>query len=174
MTYEVVGHVQLQLQGFTGVTDKQEYEVVALTFKHRMRRRTLHAVVVDQLPNYKSPVGLNEVHEKLAEKRYKLADPKYEDKGGINLLIGADHYYDIVHSGYVREDGLILIPTIYGYVLSGQFQSPGAGVNVEVVTILKVATHPMEVQIGKINEEESLPEIKDLNALWELDHRNNA
>lgn len=132
---EVVGNVQLQSQGFAGATDKKEYEIVVQTFKHRVRSKILHAVAVDHLSNYTSPMGLVGVHNKLAGKRYKLPDRKFEDRGEVNLLIGTDYYYDIVHSGQVNEDGLIPIPTIYGYILSGQLQSSESGADVKVVTI---------------------------------------
>ena len=61
------------------------------------------------------------------------------------MLIGADHYYDIVHAGYVREQGVVLLPGIYSYALSGQFNAPDDGANVEVVTMLKLPPHPVEV-----------------------------
>ena len=171
LRHKAVGQVQLQLQGFTGAIEMKDYEVVALSFRHKARVRSLCAVVVDQLPIYKSPVGLKGVHKRLEKKGYGLADPKIALQGEIDLLIGADHYYDIVHAGYVRDEGVVLIPTIYGYALSGQFRAPDDGTNVEVVTILKVATHPVEAHINsEVEMRQSPPEIKDLNALWELDH----
>lgn len=39
-----------------------------------------------------------------------------------------------------------------------------------MVTILKVATHPIEMHLGKPEVETLRPELKDLTALWELDH----
>lgn len=68
---------------------------MALNFQHKVRNRTLCALVVDQLPHYRSPVGLEGVHKRLVNKGYKLA----EKKSGIGLLIGGDHYYDIVDAG---------------------------------------------------------------------------
>lgn len=72
-----------------------------------------------------------------------MADLVVDNKGEIRLLLGADHYYDVVHSRFIRDEEIVLIPTIYGYALSSQYNIPSDRANVEVVTILKVATHPV-------------------------------
>ena len=82
----------MKLQGVTGITELKEYDFVALKFRHKARKKSLYTVVVDQLPDYKSPVDLDGVHKRLVDKGYKLADPKIEKKGEIGLLIGGDHY----------------------------------------------------------------------------------
>ena len=68
---------------------------------------------------------------KLNARGFKLADPEVTKRESIDLLVGGDHYYDFVHSGYERVHSLILIPTIYGYVLSGKYESPSNNASVE-------------------------------------------
>ncbi|WP_435336463.1 hypothetical protein, partial [Klebsiella pneumoniae] len=82
-------------------------------------------------------------------------------------LIGAEYYYKFVHPNYKQVDDLVLLPTIYGYALSGTSKSMNPTTNVEVVTILKVATHPVDEYL---QDTKSHRDIKDLAALWELDH----
>ena len=97
---------------------------------------------------------------------YHLADPDVT-AGNIKLLIGADFYYNFAHSGYKRMRKTVLLPTIYGYVLSGTYQSQMEGTNVKVVTVLKLATD----SVGQISRQEEIkPTLDDLSALWELDH----
>ena len=172
--HEIVDKIQLRLESFTEVTEPKECNVALVKFKHRNRQRPLRVIVVDRLPSYRSPAGLKAVCDSLIKKGFKLADPNVSSNGELGMLIGGDHYYDIIHTNHVKEDNSVLLPTIYGYALSGKFAVEDDGnSNVEVVTVLKVATHPIEHVLNKdidSKEVESLPEIKDLNALWELDH----
>lgn len=160
------GREKLQLRAFLS-SSEEEYEIVELSYQHRHRLRTMRAVVVEELPEYKPGEGLEEHVCKLKERGFKLADHEVTDRESIDMLIGGDYYYDLVHSGYQREGSLVLIPTIYGYTLSGKYQSSCNKANVEMVTVLKVAVDPVQ---EVISDGKHSPEIKDLTALWELDH----
>lgn len=60
----------------------------------------------------------------------------------------------------VRDEGVVLLPTIYGYALSGQLTAPHDGAYVEVVTILKVAIHLVEARINNEVEMRQSPRDK--------------
>lgn len=97
-----------------------------------------------------------------------LADPDVTRDSDISLLIGADHYYDIVHPGYEREGTIILLPTICGYALSGTYKNKGnKNTQVEVISVLRLAINPLE---EKYQAPDFQPNKEDLSKLWELDH----
>ncbi|MCP4253678.1 MAG: hypothetical protein GY775_09760, partial [Candidatus Scalindua sp.] len=69
--------------------------------------------------------------------------------------------------GFIREGSLVLIPSKCGYALSGSYKGTGNEVQVEIVTILRVGTDPIQTLI---KEEEYIPCTIDLARLWDLDH----
>ncbi|MCP4254976.1 MAG: hypothetical protein GY775_16540 [Candidatus Scalindua sp.] len=85
----------------------------------------------------------------------------------MDMLIGVDNYYNIVHPGFIKEGSLVLIPTKCGYALSGSYKGTSNEAQVEIVTILRVGTDPIQTFI---KEEEFIPCTSDLAKLWDLDH----
>ncbi len=53
----------------------------------------------------------------------RLADPLWNVPGPIDLLLGADVYYQIVTAGAVSVKGTSFIATIFGFVISGLIDS---------------------------------------------------
>ena len=63
-----------------------------------------------------------------------------EDHFEITLLVGADHYWDIVEDHIIRGNGPTAMQSKLGYLLSGPMtSSPGSKDNTN--SILHVATH---------------------------------
>lgn len=58
--------------------------------------------------------------------------------GPLDILIGADYCYKLVHPGYEMEGNLILLLTRYGYALSGSCKDKETSGQVELVTVLKL------------------------------------
>ena len=166
--YEVCGHEELGLKGFTGTSKPKSYEIVKLFYNHRGVSKSLTAVVVEELPTHSVKGLVSPWIRKLRKRGFKLADSKLQGNGDIHLLIGADYYYDIVHPGYKREGSLILIPTIRGYMLSGTCHNRVNDTAVDVVTILKLAAHPIEKYINPLEDEGF--NSGDMERLWDLDN----
>ncbi|XP_055589930.1 uncharacterized protein LOC129742106 [Uranotaenia lowii] len=60
---------------------------------------------------------------------YKLADPGFNTSGRIDLLIGAEHFYDFLYQHEMKRISLgagvpYLIETVFGWVVSGKAQLP--------------------------------------------------
>ena len=68
--------------------------------------------MVDKLPSHYVSAEIRSNLTALKKKGFKLADPELADnRNKIELLVGADYHYDLVHPGYHREGTLILLPT---------------------------------------------------------------
>lgn len=167
--YNKTGQETLQLRGFTGDSESKVYDVVNVQYQHKGKWHRLRAVVVDTLPTYHVTKGLNKLKTQLTQQRMKLADAVYCPTGELGMLIGGDNYYRFVHPGYRTVQGVQLLPTIYGFALSGSYHSNDTVTNVEVVTVLKVVTDEVEDMFSRVGEGNALTN-KDVSALWELDH----
>ena len=167
--YKRAGQETLQLRGFTGDLESKVYDVVKLQYQHKGKWRNLNAVVVDTLPTYHVTKGLSKLMTQLTQGGMKLADADCYSNGELGMLIGADNYYRFVHPGYKTVQGVRLLPTIYGFALSGSYHSNDTATNVEVVTVLKVVTNEVHDMFGRVEEGNSLGS-KDVSILWELDH----
>ena len=164
-----LGQETLQLEGFTGGIDSQKYDVVELCYLYRRKQYALRTVVVDKLPNHYVSSEIRSNLTALKKRGFKLADPELaENRNKIELLVGADYYYDLVHPGYHREDTLILLPTKQGYAVTGSYAASSQETQVEVVTVLKVAISPIDKYVITTDHDISCP--SDLNKLWDLDN----
>ena len=158
---------ELKLHGFTSTAEPKMYDVVKIFYKYHGKTKFISAVVVDSLPEHSVKGVLIPQLLDLERKGCKLADSELQGDGRVHLLVGGDHYYDLVHPGYKREGDLILLPTIRGYAITGTCVSQFTNTEVDVVTILKVAVSPTEKYY---NPTAVIPKIEDLNALWDLDN----
>ncbi|XP_040077410.1 uncharacterized protein LOC120849287 [Ixodes scapularis] len=80
---------------------------------------------------------------------------------GISLLIGADHFWDIVNGSVKRLDGkLMAVDTILGWTLQGPLTSTSA-------TIYSSATGVMRVTVSETNDAESSAQLR---SFWEPEH----
>ncbi|XP_071153391.1 uncharacterized protein [Mytilus edulis] len=74
-------------------------------------------------------------------KGLKLAHPLSEDNSiEISLLIGADHYWDVIKDDIVRGDGLTAMSSKIGYLLSGTFTCTRGQRNSQMMHILSSHT----------------------------------
>lgn len=50
-----------------------------------------------------------------------LADPSFNEPGEVDLIIGAEHYFDLLRDGRsnITDDGPVLQNTVFGWVVSG-------------------------------------------------------
>ena len=166
LQWHKVGQETMSLEGFLDVKDSKQYDIASLNFIRKGRKCQLEAVIVDKIPGHQAPLGLQKDINKFQSAGLKLADPTLTTEKDIQILIGVDYYYEIVHPGYRREGTVILIPTICGYALSGVHRDKtNDNTQIEVVSILKLAVGPIEEYFSTHD-----PCTQDLDRLWELDH----
>ncbi|XP_066974312.1 uncharacterized protein [Macrobrachium rosenbergii] len=128
-------------------------------------------IVVDELPEYTKKFDVKKSLRLLCRTKISLADKDFnlpvEKQSPIELLIGADNVYNVLYPGFRKFENLALLPTIFGYVVTGTCSSPPTK---EIhVSILKLA-----VETGNIITAEGSTHLKDskedLETLWSLDH----
>lgn len=90
----------------------------------------LHVLVV---PTIAAPICIRSLH-KVTELPYlrgiKLAHPvSGEDTFCISLLIGADHYWDVIENHIIRGDGPTAVKSHIGYLLSGPMSNASSKKN---------------------------------------------
>ena len=74
-------------------------------------------------------------------KGLKLAQPLSEDNSfEISLLIGADHYWDVIKDDIVRGDGPTAMSSKIGYLLSGPLTCTRGQRNSHIIHILSSHT----------------------------------
>ena len=87
----------------------------------------------------------------------KLAHPvTSDDQFQISLLIGADHYWDIVEKDIIRGPGSTAVKSKIGYLLSGPIATPPSTSSTINASILKVIVS-------------TEPENKALERFWNLE-----
>ena len=86
-----------------------------------------------------------------------LAHPLTADKEfDISLLVGADHYWDIVGDDVVRGDGPTAVESKLGYLLSGPAPSTTGQFLISTNSILMLTTTPSEFNLERFWELESI------------------
>lgn len=169
LEHTIVGAETLQLQGFTGVLDKRTYSLAKVSYIYRGRKYSFKCVVVDSLPEYQTAIGAKGVESALRRKGIKISDPVGHTKV-VDILLGADYYYTIVHPGYKRECGVIIIPTKFGYSLSGKVVSPQSEALVDIVSVLRITDDSIGLT-GEVSPCDPRNKTEfDLERLWRLDH----
>ena len=163
LAYKAIGKERMSLKGYLATKPIEEYEIVQLGIPHKGKLIHLNCVVVEELPEYIKRFDVKKTLRPLCKRKINLADKDFdlplEKQSSIELLVGIDNVYNILHPGYKRVQDLILWPTIFGYVLTGSCKTPAAQ-DVQV-TVLKLSSEEEMIQVE--------PE-KDLKSLWELDH----
>ncbi|XP_058457005.1 uncharacterized protein LOC131434354 [Malaya genurostris] len=59
-----------------------------------------------------------------------LADPKFNEPGPIDVILGAEYYYDLLTDGRLKlsEGGSTLQQTVFGWIVSGRVNNRNVGV----------------------------------------------
>ena len=72
----------------------------------------------------------------MADKEFNLP---LEELSSVELLIGVDNVYNSLHLGFKRIGKLVLLLSIFGYVLTGSYKEISND-ELSLVSILKLAT----------------------------------
>ena len=117
-----LGYQNLTFSTLSGVQPESLFEIVEVPLKRYGKQVVITVVLVDELP--KQSYSANVVHKIMQlQRKVNSARCSISECGDVELefLIGADYYYDVVDVG--QQVGLYdkthMIPTYYGYVMSG-------------------------------------------------------
>ena len=84
----------------------------------------LHVLVVEKIATPLQNHLCRQIQDMPHLRGLKLAHPVTSDENfAISLLIGADHYWDIVEDTVIRGQGPIAVASKLGYLLSGPLQN---------------------------------------------------
>ncbi|XP_068201704.1 uncharacterized protein [Palaemon carinicauda] len=166
--YRSKGTEKIALRGYLISKPVNKYETVSVSIPYKGRLIIMDCIVVDELPEYTKKFNVKRNLKKLCKTKICLADKDFDlpvDKQApIDMLVGVDNVYNILHPGFRKAGKLILLPTIFGYVVTGSCNAPP--VQETQVTVLKLATN--EEVIKATHKFDS--DIKnDLDILWNLD-----
>ena len=173
LKYKQKGTVKLRLLGYCSSVPERTYDVVTLFIPYRGNLINVEAVVVDELPQYNRDFSVAATLREL--RGVKLADQEFElpkeKQSPIKLLVGVDNVYSILHPGFKRMGKLILLPSIFGYVLTGSYKDRTSNNETNVVSILKLATTPVDdyLEYPSVVENERTHKT-EMESLWSMDH----
>ena len=107
----------------------------------------------------------NVPHRKVIEgkfsKELQLADPAYYIPKGIDMLIGAELFFDIISEGQIKdeENKLMLHNTKLGWIVSGSAEMDNYNQETKVVATVHKTCDEL---LGKFWEIEEMPQINKL------------
>ncbi|XP_066963243.1 uncharacterized protein [Macrobrachium rosenbergii] len=166
LQYRSKGVEKIALRGYLTSKPVHEYEMISIAIPHKGELIIMDRIVVDELPEYAKKFDVKRSLRSLCKTKISLADKDFdlpvENQSTIELLIGVDNVYNILHPGFKRVRNLILLPTIFGYVVTGTCSAPPT--RETHVTVLKLAVQTEEIEATN-NENPKT----DLDALWSLD-----
>ena len=173
--HRIKGKIKLKLHGYCSSIPEKTYDMVTLYIPYRDNLISLDSIVVDDLPEYNKGFSMTATLSDLKKRKIKLADKGFnlplEEQFSIKLLIGVDNAYNILHPGLKRIGTLVLLPSIFGYVLTGSYRETLSSEEVSVVSILKLATTPMDNYLEHptvIGNTKTSP--NEMESLWTMDH----
>ena len=156
----VTDKVKLQLSGFTGTAEEQEYDVVRPSIKLGRRVKSVTAVVIKDLPSNITTPGLKRTVQKLA-RSCTLADRNItsDTVDHIGIIIGSEYYGRFV-TGLGKKEGVDVLITPGGLVVYGPIPfSHGTDIAVRHVSVYHMAVQSeAEVNHGQ----DLIPKMWDL------------
>ena len=141
---------ELKIEGFGGNTSTEtNYDVIQVNISRASAIINLNAIAVERIclpvTNH-SKVKLIKVFPEVVLKN--LADDVEEDQADIHLLIGMDHYWDIVEGEIIRgENGVVAVKTRLGYVISGQYECQGTQTRSLITKAMKTSIAPTDIDV---------------------------
>ena len=119
----------------------------------------LHVIprITNQVPT--SKVDISQMRQ---IRNLKLADPTFNTPGKIDVLLGADVLEDVMMESKIKENGLSIRDSVFGWVVSGPVkQTQEASITTHHVAIESNWEH--DQLISRLWELEKLPEKKHLS-----------
>ena len=140
------------------------------------RQKRITAVVVEQLPRAIVTAGMTEAVQHLTSKGIILTDPIVNNDtiGPIDILIGVDHYYDFISPYTIMCEGIRLLKSPSGYIITGNipntYNATVSSTSSEHVTPESVLVMRITEGINPLLDTESQLELSPpVHKLWDLD-----
>ncbi|XP_039315241.1 uncharacterized protein LOC105202500 [Solenopsis invicta] len=134
---------------------------VQIKSKHSSFQLNAQCLIVSKITKYLPSVEID--HKKLQiPNNLNLADAEFFKPGAIDMLLGAEYFYDLMDNGKIElgEHQLILQNTKLGWIIAGSMQSDTSKNQVCNLNSLRV-------MICSLNPEESLN--NNLEKFWKLE-----
>ena len=98
-----------------------------------------------------------------------LADDKnYGSRGKIDILIGADHYWNFFNKCVIQGEngGPVALGSIFGFILSGPIYANRENFESSCMTVGTIETHSLKISAEQVNNERGLlSELRKFNDL---------
>ena len=142
-----VSREKISLCTVTGVSSEETYKIVNVPIYRFNKLRNITAICVPYLPKQIITPGTKTAVNKLCH-QVKLASINTNSCGptNIELLVGIDHFYDIVeyNKPTLRKGDLYLLPTCYGYTITGRVndltnKSTNSSVSTNVISVVNLS-----------------------------------
>ena len=118
---KITGTEQIKLDGFSSRGSLQNYSIVEVPIRLGDTKAIIQALAVNDLPESIHMKGISVVHTELKSKGIKLADEEINNDlvGDIQMIVGANHYYDFVERQCTQGNVNLLISKL-GVMVSGK------------------------------------------------------
>lgn len=120
-----VDHINMSIVGISGSVSNSTLSVtIKFKSKHNEVSEKLKFIILDQITNHLPTFPINKSELKLPCNIH-MADDSFDTPGPIDLLIGAEIFYDLLLAGQIRiAEGMpILQKTKLGWIVSGSIRT---------------------------------------------------
>ncbi|XP_074032056.1 uncharacterized protein [Leptinotarsa decemlineata] len=154
--------INMSVTGINQMSNKVQFSV-SLRFRSNINNfeKTISCIVLPQITSYLPSSSLHSTKMNIPGK-LNLADPHFDKPAPIDILIGADTFWDLLSIGQIKlGDGLpTLQKTKLGWLVSGPLRTASESFKTYHSCI---STHNLESQVAKFWELEEFPKISFLS-----------
>jgi hypothetical protein len=126
--------VDKTIGGLSGKVTTRIHKSASVTIQSRFNERffDLNCYIVNKVTNY-TPAERLMIPKSMLPKNIELADPQFDNPAGIDMLVGAEYFFDIFLNGKLEMDGLPTFKeTVFGWTAVGKVTQNKFDTNSEV------------------------------------------
>ncbi|XP_035230185.1 uncharacterized protein LOC118202139 [Stegodyphus dumicola] len=120
---KVVSSASLSVQAFESFTSQEQRRCVQLSLSSLWSNQAAFLISAFESSNSYTthPTAPPEIVHFAQKKRLRIADPPDDSSLPIEILIGGDHYWQIVstEAPIKLSESFVMVPSVFGWVLSG-------------------------------------------------------
>ncbi|XP_035231984.1 uncharacterized protein LOC118203799 [Stegodyphus dumicola] len=119
---KVVSSASLSVQAFESFTSQEQRRCVQLSLSSLWSNQAFLISAFKSSNSYTTrPTAPPEIVHFAQKKRLRIADPPDDSSLPIEILIGGDHYWQIVsaEAQIKLSESFVMVPSVFGWVLSG-------------------------------------------------------
>ncbi|XP_035231460.1 uncharacterized protein LOC118203296 [Stegodyphus dumicola] len=119
---KVVSSASLSVQAFESFTSQEQRRCVQLSLSSLWSNQAFLISAFESSNSYTThPTAPPEIVHFAQKKRLRIADPPDDSSLPIEILIGGDHYWQIVsaEAPIKLSESFVMVPSVFGWVLSG-------------------------------------------------------